>query len=430
MKKVLSVLLAAAMVMGMSVSAFAAKATGTSNDKVFTDVTTAAKAKIDNNFAWDTMYVVRDNAIVDITAPVVNDEIELEAGDELYFTFKYNNVAIAAVPSNWDVEVNNSTYVEDAEFVVIDGTTTGADTAMNNYWFETWAGAFNTATKTYPNLVDSAEFDWVNSTSGWGVKQEKISAVDNKAYTLGGKEVAVKVTLESDYDSFEAGKVAFYMVVEDNYYNTTSPKAKVNYDSAAYAEVDLSKADLDWVIDNNVPTIYTYTGNVAKVATIDMNNEAYAEFTMWPKDEYTVYASSKYNKELSKEYDESISVVTFKLGNAEGVELFFEAAKDNKQIVAIVDGELVAVEAEFVKDHKFAAGSKATGYLVSDVEYDAYAVVSADLEIAEEEVEAPVETPVEADKANPETGAADFVGAAVAMAVVSVAAAGALALKK
>ncbi|MBQ9970312.1 MAG: NPXTG-anchored protein, partial [Oscillospiraceae bacterium] len=33
-------------------------------------------------------------------------------------------------------------------------------------------------------------------------------------------------------------------------------------------------------------------------------------------------------------------------------------------------------------------------------------------------------------KANPETGAADFVGAAVAMAVVSVAAAGALALKK
>ena len=36
---------------------------------------------------------------------------------------------------------------------------------------------------------------------------------------------------------------------------------------------------------------------------------------------------------------------------------------------------------------------------------------------------------VVAEKANPETGAADFVGAAVAMAVVSVAAAGALTLK-
>jgi hypothetical protein len=67
------------------------------------------------------------------------------------------------------------------------------------------------------------------------------------------------------------------------------------------------------------------------------------------------------------------------------------------------------------------------GYIAEiDANEGAYALVSADLEV---EVEAE-EEPVEADKANPETGAADFVGAAVAMAVVSVAAAGALALKK
>ena len=72
-------------------------------------------------------------------------------------------------------------------------------------------------------------------------------------------------------------------------------------------------------------------------------------------------------------------------------------------------------------------GTKVDGWVIETNELGYYIVSDIELEIeAEEEVEAEVE----ADKANPETGAADFVGAAVAMAVVSVAAAGALALKK
>ena len=68
------------------------------------------------------------------------------------------------------------------------------------------------------------------------------------------------------------------------------------------------------------------------------------------------------------------------------------------------------------------------GWVIETKELGYYVVADEELVVAEEEVEAKPE--VEADKANPETGAADFVGAAVAMAVVSVAAAGALALKK
>ena len=103
--------------------------------------------------------------------------------------------------------------------------------------------------------------------------------------------------------------------------------------------------------------------------------------------------------------------------------------KDNKQIVEVVDGALVAVESEYVTKYEVIDDIVlAKGYIADAKENGSYAVIDADIELIVPEVEA--EPEVEADKANPETGAADFVGAAVAMAVVSVAAAGALALKK
>ena len=144
-------------------------------------------------------------------------------------------------------------------------------------------------------------------------------------------------------------------------------------------------------------------------------------------DEILVKSSEafKWNKSLSKKYDTDIEVLTFNT-ELDVREVIFESAKDNKQVVAVVDGDFVAVESEFVSKYEIIKGVELVKGYVADVDANAgaYALVDADLEIEAAEVE------VEADKANPETGAADFVGAAVAMAVVSVAAAGALALKK
>ena len=108
-------------------------------------------------------------------------------------------------------------------------------------------------------------------------------------------------------------------------------------------------------------------------------------------------------------------------------EVLFESAKDNKQVVEFVDGELVAVDSEFVTKYEVIDGYVlAKGYIADAEENGTYALISADIELIEVEEEATEE----GTKENPSTGANDFVGAAVALAVVSVAAAGALALKK
>ena len=375
MKKVLSVLLAAAMVMGMSVSAMA--------DATFGKGSATAPATQMGTVDFDRVLVSRDGVVTPLgLADIAAAETDtLEAGDILYFNIKHNGADIAAAPSNWVIKINNADYVAGAAFVEVDGSKT--NNALNKAWNA--LGYYSKAT-------------WV------------------------------KVELESDFDHFEEDEVKFYFYVYDTKFDVESERVKVAYDFSGYNKETLTKDKLNWVVTVDEPTIYTYAkGEKAAKATIDFDGQAYTEFKMYAEEKYTLSSEAKYNKALSKELDTDVEVITFRMGNVENFDILFPAAKDNKQIVAVVDGELVPVEATYVEDHKFQSGKKADGYLVEDAEYLNYAVIDADVEI---EVEAEVEAPVEADKANPETGAADFVGAAVAMAVVSVAAAGALALKK
>ena len=108
------------------------------------------------------------------------------------------------------------------------------------------------------------------------------------------------------------------------------------------------------------------------------------------------------------------------------------------------DGNFVAVDAEYVENYAIAhTNKKVNGFMFSTKQLGNYVLSTEELgeeeEVAEEPtteepvVEEPaVEEPVveETNKPNPNTGAEDFVGLAVSLAVVSVAAAGALALKK
>ena len=369
MKKVLSVLLAGAMMFGMSVASFAT---------TFGYGTATPVDIVDGNNLLDTgaMFVERDGAIVDMTGTSLADDFAVEAGDILYFELHDGTDFVkGGAPSNWKIKLSDATYVAGASFVE--------------------AKATNVMGKKYP------------------------AAVGN---------MFVKVELSDDFDHYTEDSVKFYFYIYDTKNKTASEKVKVTINFADYAADELSYDELDWVISVARPTTYKYVGTKSKVAVMDFGGY-FAEFKMYNNEKYTVSATTKYNKELSKEYDTDVEEINFRLGNVENADLFFVSAKDNKQIVAVVDGELVPVESTYETAHKFNNGSTAKGYAVEDAEYTVYAMISADVEIAVEE-EAPVETPVEADKANPETGAADFVGAAVAMAVVSVAAAGALALKK
>ena len=106
------------------------------------------------------------------------------------------------------------------------------------------------------------------------------------------------------------------------------------------------------------------------------------------------------------------------------------------------DGNFVSVDAEYVENYAVAhTNKKVNGFVFNTKQLGNYVLSTEELgeeEPAEEpttEEPAPAEpveeTPApETNKPNPNTGAEDFVGLAVSLAVVSVAAAGALALKK
>ena len=108
------------------------------------------------------------------------------------------------------------------------------------------------------------------------------------------------------------------------------------------------------------------------------------------------------------------------------------------------DGNFVKVDAEYVENYAVAhTNQKVNGFMFNTKQLGNYVLSTEELGEEEEVVEEPtteepvVEEPVvdetpaeETNKPNPNTGAEDFVGLAVSLAVVSVAAAGALALKK
>ena len=108
------------------------------------------------------------------------------------------------------------------------------------------------------------------------------------------------------------------------------------------------------------------------------------------------------------------------------------------------DGNFVAVDAEYVENYAVAhTNKKVNGFVFNTKQLGNYVLSTEELGEEEEPVveEPAVEEPVveepaveepapETNKPNPNTGAEDFVGLAVSLAVVSVAAAGALALKK
>ena len=106
MKKVLSVMLAAAMVMGMSVSTFAVDffAKGSSDAVNETPV---------SEIKWTETIIINKHDIYENTVEAGKDYKELNAGDELYFPMNIEGEA----DKNWVVKVNDEEFVEDIVFV-------------------------------------------------------------------------------------------------------------------------------------------------------------------------------------------------------------------------------------------------------------------------------------------------------------------------
>jgi len=387
MKKVLSVLLAAAMVMGMSVSAFAAN---TANGYVTYSNNATSKTCYHNDTDPSTepfpvenlefaAYVGENGATWTALSDV---DYDLHVGDNLYFVMTGIQWEI---DSCWNINIKANDYVEDAYFAYKD---------RSNNIYTSWA------------KVKAA-----------GLTHEDVTAL-------------IVVEIVDELDSLSEKDVEFKMFISDNYDSKTKHQSvgvKVDLTFDNYKEeyvTDYNDVDYmaKWIVDEDVKPF---------TAIFDFEDEAYFTVKVYEEEKFVLNFTTEYDKALDKalDYEADLSFYNFK-GTSDEFSKVGELvipADDDTFIYEIVDGEFTAVEATYVEDYKVDGLNKINGWMIETNELGYYVVSDIEVEI---EAEAEVEAPVEAEKANPETGAADFVGAAVAMAVVSVAAAGALALKK
>jgi len=376
-KKIISSMVAIAMMLSMSISAFATDTVVFGgNSKVVND-TPVSTITFEDVYIFDKEMNVKTNAIVKGEAYE-----NLVAGDILMFPM--NGVQAVngeyKVDKDWKIKVTNSRFVENAEF----------------FYDE-------------KNVVPDATGDVSGSY--------------------------VKITLSDNFNSYEADYATFEFFV----YDKNEPEQKtaiqsVKYKFADYAEVELDEFDVNTIVSLEKNTVYTLADGVKSANVMFDMDGLNIVVRMYEDEEYLVKEHSvEYNKELSIKYDTDIEVITID-SNIDIYDILFESKKDDKAIYVVDGDELVLVETEYVEKYELNKGEYTLikGYVVENVTDAEWVVLDADVEIAvkEPEVEKPVETPSVDVKPNPETGAGNVVSVATAMAVMSVIGLGVLSSKR
>lgn len=257
------------------------------------------------------------------------------------------------------------------------------------------------------------------------------------------KAVYLKVTLKKEWKTADDETMKYYVYVAKNN-GSTSDKTNEVWVSGKYENTAFEYVNFDWTNNANEAKLWKVRKGENGTAVFDFADKAFFTVKMYSEESMYLDLSTAYDKTVAGEMDvEADSFYKFDNENANfsrSGELVIVSDDDSLVPYSIEDGELVKVDAEYVKDYAIAhTNTKVNGFVFSTKQLGNY--VLATEEIAEE-VEEPAdeEKPAEENKPaeevkpetkpNPETGAEDFVGLAVSLAVVSVAAAGALALKK
>ena len=275
----------------------------------------------------------------------------------------------------------------------------------------------------------------------------KATATDYASYSkytdeIMPKAVYLKITLKKEWKTVSDETLKYYVYISDN-----DSKNKTNevWVSGKYAPTT-REVNFTWTNDANEPALWE--AKESGVAVFDFADKAFFTVKMYKGETMYLDLETAYDKAIAGEMDaDADSFYKFDKTNASfSREGELVIVSDDETLVPYEideDGNFVAVDAEYVKDYAIAhTNSKVNGFVFNTKQLGNYVLSTEELgeeEPAEDEetpdVEEPTpdvdETPApETNKPNPNTGANDFVGLAVSLAVVSVAAAGALALKK
>ena len=330
MKKILSVVLAGAMVLGMSVASFA-KANDTSWGEDKDNTVDAPKdVKVENLFFGNIMEVVRTNGKT-IKVNADNDEFKtgFRPGDVLYFTIVNGDEGAytEAIDKDWRINISANDYVESAEFVG---------------------------------------------------KADKVKKV--------------KVVLAENLDELDVQEINFHMYIADNGSKHTkeSASATVKYDFKNYEE---EIVDFKHINDVDYTAKWIVEADKRGVATFDFEDVAYFTVKMYPEEEVILNFDNNVDKDLVKEYrDVDFEFYNFNGSKDEFLatgELLLPSADEDAVVYEVVDGKLKKVDAEYVEDYKVAGVDKKDGFVVKTAELGHYVVASEELEIEEEEAKKP-----------------------------------------
>ena len=289
-------------------------------------------------------------------------------------------------------------------------------------------------------LIEKAELYKATATD-----YASYSRFNNNAVDIMPNAVYLKITLEDEWKTTTSETLKYYVYVANNKSNTQ--KTNEVWVSGKYENTDVREVSFDWTNDASKAGLWKVKeGN--GIAVFDFADKAFFSVKMYEGETMYLDLKTAYDKAIAGEMDaEADSFYKFDNTNANFArtgELLI--VSDDSSLVPYQideDGNFVAVDAEYVENYAVAhTNKKVNGFVFNTKQLGNYVLSTEELGEEEPVVEEPaVEEPVveepaveepapETNKPNPNTGAEDFVGLAVSLAVVSVAAAGALALKK
>ena len=324
---------------------------------------------------------------------------------------------------------------------VVDGTTNGVTVAHGHYTGnidKNWSINLIEKSTGVAELIEKAELYKATATDYASYNKYTQEIMPNAVY--------LKITLEDEWKTTSSETLKYYVYVANNKSNTQ--KTNEVWVSGKYENTDVREVSFDWTNDASKAGLWKVKeGN--GIAVFDFADKAFFSVKMYEGETMYLDLGTAYDKAIAGEMDaEADSFYKFDNTNANFArtgELII--VSDDSSLVPYeidADGNFVKVDAEYVENYAVAhTNQKVNGFVFNTKQLGNYVLSTEELGEEEEPAEEPtteepvveepvVEEPVveETNKPNPNTGAEDFVGLAVSLAVVSVAAAGALALKK
>ncbi len=431
MKKYVSAALVAAMIASMGVSAMA-------------DVSFGSGASSD--VAWPTDFGFGDKLTVissndTVTEYGENQKISLKPGDTIYMPLTHTAMVEEEAPETETPETEtpevetpetpetdneNSTPETDEEIGTEEenngSTEETPDEEIENEEESTpVVAAAVEATVPYSGKVDK---DWkIRFSAGKYVNNASFYTATANDTNLVNGALYIKVDMDSFLDSVDKESIAYNVYISESGTRNKSGKGIVKAD---FANTDAGKVSFDSINFVGEPSIWEAETERSGDATFEFNGDAFFDVTMFDGEKVLLGLSRDYIREIGIANENAeLNFFNFQGSHDEFIRkgTLSIYGDEDSYVYELIDGKLYDVDFDYNEDEETIeiVTNELGHYVVSDMELEA-----KDFKPSKPSKPS---TDNSTDKNNPSTGASDFVGAAAALAVASVTAAGALALK-